>query len=97
MTADELLDRSNLHGVDLQRCLLRPPRMETLYFPALDGEGMNDELWLVLIEDPNEVAGYSIFYDQRDRVFGLAYREHGSQPWVVVGQYGTFLETLEGM
>ena len=82
--------RSNAHGVDLRRCLLRPPRKQV--FEDLGGTKI--ELWRVLDENPG--GGYSIVFDEEEGSYGLA-TEDIRRGWVFIGYYGTFLETLENM
>ena len=84
---------SNLHGVDLRRCLVDPPQ-QRVYLDSFH-EGATIELWLVLEEDPVGHNGYQIVYDGQRR-FGLAVADNIETP-TFIGWYGTFLNTLEGM
>jgi hypothetical protein len=90
--------RSNLHGVNLQRCLLKVPEIRTLknswFKPALPESADNRRtvaLWLVLEEDPAGHGGYSIVFREAGRQFGLAHAE------TFIGYYGSFLDTLAAM
>ena len=98
---DEIGDdwtQSNLHGVDLQRCLLRDPVLTTYVNSHYDFAKPEDkdnepqsQLWLVLEEDPVTKKGYQIVYEERTDKFGLAI---GS---TFLGLCGNFIETLMGM
>lgn len=89
----EQWDRTNLHAVNLRRCLVDPPRLRTY----LDGFHANTpiELWLVLEEDPVTHVGYEIVFDE-EKGFGLAATQRHETP-VLVGWYDTFLDAFEGM
>ncbi len=88
--------RSNYHGVDLRECLV-PPRKCTFCngFPQLN-EGKPVELWIVLEELPGEKEGYLIVCDDSGTQFGLA-DWNGSNPPVLLGFHGTFLDALAAM
>jgi len=101
MTSDEVeiiikseigdkLDITNLHGINLTECLVKPVRQK--YISAFDNSQTFD-LWTVLIESED---GYRIFYDEAENTFGLATKSHNNE-LMYLGNYGTFLETLEGM
>lgn len=84
---------SNAHGVDLRRCLVTPQKV--VYE---DGSGSGTiELWVVLEEVPEDQSGYKIVFDERTGSFGLAIKSSPGRPGVLVGLYGSFLETLEAM
>lgn len=86
--------RSNAHGVDLKRCLIVPP-VKRIYEDSFK-EGETLALWLVLEEIPESSTGYKIVFDEASGMFGLAISgAHNND--VLIGFYGTFLETLEGM
>jgi hypothetical protein len=90
--------RSNLHRLDLKRCLLSSPMRKTFqnsfFDPKLqesDVNPRNKEFWLVLEEQPITKNGYEIVYeDDRDQ-FGLAIGG------TFIAFYGDFLETLDAM
>ena len=84
------LDTSNLHGINLTECLIKPVRQK--YISAFDNS-QTFNLWTVLIESED---GYRIFYDEDENTFGLATKSQNDQ-LIYLGNYGTFLETLEGM
>ena len=117
MTADEVSkkveteiagnwDRSNEHGVDLRKCIVRPAVLleykNSWYQWASKRDPKNRllssptlRLWLVLNEHPDTLKGYAIVYDEVADTFGIADSEASGN--VFVGHYGTFLETLEAM
>jgi len=94
--ADEIgRDRkhSNWHGCDLRRCLVTPERR--LFADARDASQAH-EMWLVLEEHPDTHTGYRIVFDEEAREFGLAIEgKDGRDVWI--GNYGTFIETFDGM
>jgi hypothetical protein len=84
------LDTTNMHGINLTLCLVKPVRQK--YISALDNSQTFD-LWTVLIESED---GYRIFYDEDENTFGLATKSKNNE-LMYLGNYGTFLETLAGM
>jgi len=96
---------SNAHGVDLIKCLVRPPVLKEYleqivlsYKTDAQGRKVVDqwgerpcELWLVLEEHPDTKQGYEIVYHVEADIFGLVLCGG------VVGYYGNFRETLEAM
>jgi hypothetical protein len=84
------LDTSNLHGINLTECLVKPVRQK--YINALDNS-QTFNLWTVLIESED---GYRIFYDEDENTFGLATKSLNDD-LMYLGNYGTFLETLVSM
>jgi hypothetical protein len=86
-------DRSNLHKVNLQRCLVEPPRRMT-FLDASDEKPV--DAWLVLHEDPKSELGYAVVYDEESGEFGLAQFATGYEP-CLIGIYGDFFTTLEAM
>ena len=84
---------SNLHGVDLRRCLVKPTKK--VYKDSFR-EGEKVELWLVLEEVPEDHSGYKIVFDERRRLFGLATKGLDGAD-VLIGYYGSFVDTLEAM
>ena len=91
---------SNLHGVNLRTCLVTPRRVKMINRRVVDGDIVDStvEVWVVLEETPGETGGYTIFFDEEDRCFGLAspgFKED-SHP-VICGYYGDFWTTLKGM
>ena len=85
-------ERSNLHGVDLRKCLLEPELAECLD-PAA---GKRIRLWLVLSERPGRDNCYGVAYDEQSREFGLVAFNPGSPP-TLVGMHGGFLNAMEAM
>jgi hypothetical protein len=97
-------DRSNAHGVDLRKCVVRPPVLKeyqevVALSQTTDKQGtvvvewgeVPRNLWLVLEEVPGTIHGYVIVYHEQANLFGLALEG------AVVGYYGNFLEALEEM
>jgi hypothetical protein len=84
--------RTNAHGCDLRRCLVTPALHE--YEDASDPP-RTLSLWLVLEEIPEDRSGYKIVYDERAGMFGLV--TPGSDKDVLLGYYGSFLDTYAGM
>ncbi len=84
---------SNLHGVDLKKCLVEP------YLEILEdsfNEGQTIQMYVVLKEHPESDEGYQIVYDPTEKMFGLSIQGKG-QYRVFLGYDGTFLESLQGM
>jgi hypothetical protein len=85
-------DRSNLHGVDLRRCLMRPE-----VIVAVDAVDESDvEVWLVLLNHPDTRLGYGVAYDEKSGKFGLLQFVEGYAP-CLLGLYGGFLDALDAM
>ena len=54
------------------------------------------EVWLVFEENPTERNGYKIIYSE-DQGFGLMIPGIDENVPIIIGFYGSFLETLFGM
>ena len=80
---------SNMHRCDLKKCLVRP-RKRKLIFPK-----EIKECWIVLEEDPLNLEGFKIFFDEENKKFGLA--GHGEPYAYVCNLHDTFLEAFESM
>ncbi len=85
-------DISNLHGVDLRKALITPILQE--YKSAMD-RSQTYKLWTVL-EESEVGTGYKIFYNEEENNFGLGMKSENDE-LLSLGNYGTFLETLENM
>ena len=84
--------RTNLHGVDLRKCIVPPERKS-----VLDAAGEKScEAWLVLLEHPDKKLGYAVVYDETSGDFGLAQFAEGYEP-CLFGLYGDFFKALEAM
>ncbi|HRQ55710.1 MAG TPA: hypothetical protein PL018_15740 [Ignavibacteriaceae bacterium] len=73
---------------------------EHLVFPSKEkytGTDANDifYLWTVLEENPNEKDGYTIVFDEDCNDFGLGL--HTKDGLMYLGNYGSFVETLNAM
>ena len=85
---------SNLHGVDLTKCLVEP-YCQT--FEKSFKAGELDDLFVVLREYPQTNEGYLIVYNPSEKLFRLGLQsEKGNYP-LLLGYYDTFLEALQGM
>ncbi len=88
----------NWHGIskdNLAEFLITPTRKQ--YF-----DSWTDKLvtkWLVLDESPNEKDGYQIVFDEETKLFGLATKssKHSDTIGTHIGDYGSFIDTLNGM
>jgi len=101
MTADEvraLVDEDvrrhwppemNWHGIQLERCLLPQPELRTYRDRFSEDEVV--QLWLVLQEVRGDESSYQIVFDEERETFGLA------TGGVVIGFYGSFVDTVAGM
>jgi hypothetical protein len=85
-------NRTNLHGVNLRKCLVDPMLMK---FTDPRGESSLDG-WLVLREHPEKNSGYAVVYDEAAGKFGLAQFAEGYEP-CLFGLYGDFFTTLDAM
>lgn len=95
-------DQSNAHGVDLQRCLVQPKRVQMgamgASIPNPGGKAVDTTVWVwvVLEEDPVKRDGYKIVMEEDTREFGLAILLADGQP-CYLGCYGDFMTTLQAM
>lgn len=83
-------DISNLHGINLTECILKPFKQKYIY--ALD-KSQSFNLWTVLIESEN---GYRVFYDEDKNMFGLATKSENDE-LLYLSCYGNFLDAIENM
>ena len=87
---------TNAHGINRQNItnhLIDPE--EHLYLDPMDDD-RTYQFWKVLEEIPGEKDGYTIFFDPESEEFGLAIYNENNQ-MVMLGIYGTFIETLDSM
>jgi len=85
--------RANLHGCDLRRCLVEPVQV---VYTEVGAEGRQLPLWVVMVEDPKDIWGYEIVFDEQRRSFGLAFPGKAGKP-MFLGYFGSFLETFDAM
>ena len=85
--------RSNLHHVDLRRCLVEPPRLMTFIDPSSETPCA---AWLVFHEDPESERGYGVVFDESSGECGLAQFAEGYEP-CLFGIYGDFFAAFEAM
>lgn len=88
-------DRPTSHGMNLRNAVLRPPRHVIAQVPAATG-GIPRNVWMVMVEHPEDESGYWVFFDPEDDCFGLALPDV-KVAFVLIGTYGTLWQTLEGM
>lgn len=82
----------NWHNCDLKKCLVRPKRR------TLDFHNETRNVWIVLEEDPENLDGFMVFFDEENNKFGLA--EHSESPryyGFVCNFHDTFLAAFKSM
>ena len=85
---------TNLHGVELRRCLLAEPRRIAVQLPVR--EPLTQDVWLVLEEEPGADGGYLVTYSERSGSFGMAHFAPNAAPYLI-GEYGGFFDALDAM
>ena len=91
---------TNLHGVDLRRALVEPRKITLIDRTVKDGKLQDRTLtaWLVLVEDPDQEAGYRIVMKEGEPRFGLASEGFPNDKHLVLcGWYGGFMTTFRAM
>lgn len=83
--------KTNLHGVNLRKCLVRPERII-----ALDANEKEKSIWLVLLEVPETRLGYGIGYDEESGQFGLLQLTKEYEPFLI-GLSGNFFAAFDAM
>ena len=63
-------DICNAHGIDLKKCLVRPPKIYS--FKDSFNNYEPKDMWLVLCEDATNDDAYLIVYDETENLYGLA-------------------------
>ncbi len=81
------------HGIDLKVCLVEP---ELRKYRGVREREIPEKLWFVLQEVRNGVKGYAMIYSESMDQYGLAVTDKKDGP-IVIGFYGSFMETLEAM
>ena len=91
---------TNLHGVNLRESMIWPEMIEVSETIYLDGEFFEFliDVWLVLIEVPDDLSSYKIVADSDGSQFGLAYGNFAPRlrP-ALFGWHGDFMTTFHGM
>lgn len=83
---------SNAHNCDLKKCLIRPKR-RTLNFHSEIREA-----WIVLEENPIDLDGFMVYFDEKTNKFGLAERSESSKYYgFVCNSYDTFIRAFKSM
>lgn len=80
----------NSHNLDLKKCLIEP--IQQKYIDSFDNSKTLN-YWTVLIESQD---GYRIAYDPENDCYGLGIITNKDE-LMHIGNYGTFIETVEGM
>lgn len=88
------------YGIDLRRSLVPPVPIKVINRRVRNGE-LEDQVidaWLVLVENSEQNGGYRIVYSESHDSFGLAVSGFKDDAYLVlIGLYGDFVTTLEGM
>lgn len=85
--------RTNAHGCEFRRCLVKPALVEC----SRNSDGSEAvEVWVVLKENPDSDIGYRVVYCEKDDGFGLATKLVGNIDWYM-GSYGTFIKAYDAM
>jgi hypothetical protein len=90
----------SIPGANLNASLVTPYKIQATNRIVKDGQIFNDleEVWVVWEETPGEVIGYKIYYDESVYEFGLLSNGLASDQYpIILGAYGSFLETLRSM
>lgn len=83
---------SNRHGCDLRKCLVRPKKRKLNFHHEIR------DAWIVLEEDPVNLEGFMIFYNEETNKFGLAGRFDSSGYYgFVCNSHDTFLAAFKSM
>ena len=80
------------HGRPIDQCLVEPVEITCLNSHA---SNQPERYWLVFEEGPNPGQGYKVVYDEELCEFGLAVA--GEVEPIIIGIYGSFVETLHSM
>jgi hypothetical protein len=89
---------ANAQGLNINKCLLsQPVKMQFMEYSAKMDNPRCVELWLVLQENPDGKTGCMIVFNEQRNRFGLAISDAPDKPAIILGYYGSFLDTLLGM
>ncbi|GJL92474.1 hypothetical protein [Hyphococcus sp.] len=96
----DFLHETKIHGLNLQASLVTPHKITAINRIVKDGNLRDslEEVWVVFEEKLENSYGYKIVYDDEEREFGLlgGGLKSDSHP-VILGMYGTLLETIRSM
>lgn len=83
---------SNAHGCDLKMCLIRPKRRALSFFTEIR------DAWIVLEEDPINLDGFMVYFDEVTNKFGLAERSESSGYYgFVCNSHDSFIRAFKSM
>lgn len=83
---------SNAHSYDLKECLIRPKKRTLNFHSELR------EAWIVLEEDPINLEGFMVYFDEVTNKFGLAERSESSEYYgFVCNSHDTFISAFRSM
>jgi hypothetical protein len=97
---DSLADKPELHWINFQRCLVTPYKITAREQIVKDGNRIDqlEEVWIVFEERAGDSIGYKIYYDEGWGEFGLMTNGLKDDQYpVILGIYGSFLDTLKAM
>jgi hypothetical protein len=76
----------------LKKCLIRPKKRTLNFFSELRNA------WIVLEEDPINLEGFMVYFDEETNKFGLAERSEYSEYYgFVCNRYDTFIAAFKSM
>lgn len=96
--SEKIISWHGINDVNLSEFLIQPN--QKIYF--IWAEKKLKRVWLVFDELPaNVTEGYQVIYDEEHEMFGLATKQNlvtdDKNIGVVIGLYGSFVDTLNNM
>jgi hypothetical protein len=83
---------SNHHYCDLKKCLIRPKQITLNFYHGIR------QAWIVLEEDPINLDGFMIYFDEETNRFGLVERSEASKYYgFVCNSSDTFIAAFKSM
>ena len=83
---------SNAHGCDLKKCLIRPKKR------AFDFHSEIRDAWIVLEEDPINLEGIMVYFDEETNKFGIAMRSELPNCYgYICNSHDTFIKAFKSM